>query len=668
MKEYDDAYEVCPYCGYIEGMSPKEPFFLKPGEILNRRYIVGTALEHGGFGIVYRAWDAQMEQMVAIKEYYPGGVASRMPDGRGVCAYTPDKQELFDKGVRRYLTEARNLAVFTHPDIVGLFGYFEENHTAYIVMEYLDGISLKNYMAQSGGMLTEEETLHITHHVLDALSEIHSYHIIHRDVSPDNIFLCTGKRVKLIDFGAARFSSGESAENYSTIVKPGYAPVEQYRGKSNQGPYTDLYAVGACMYHMLTGCPPVDSMSRTIDDVLKQPREINPQIPEYLNRVIMKAMAMNREDRYQSVSEFLYDLDRKEPTTRDSMTEDHGEVKGRISRKLPIIVAVVLFLLLAAVGIWALLTHTRLFHLPYKGTLNFYVPESRKDYYEDLVNDYNIHMESGDPNIEVKVVPDEDYKEKVVKAEGEEEAAVFLSDSFTEDELAHTEDLEKYIYEKLNGDYYYLESYAKKHQGFHKMPQYFMVPFMIENLKYGIKLDTGVHTIEDFSLNKKAKKGKSKVGTYEVKEDVFPQISILNPEEDKMVKAGEQAAFLSGKAAYFVTDWRDFHDLVTKSNSMKLSILYPAQDISFSVRFLDYVSISDEISISQRIAAEDFVLYLMENQNDIYMERQPLDILPLSKEAIKSFSGIYVLNLMTEWDKTSGDEQFIHYIEGCSVQ
>lgn len=668
MKEYDDAFEVCPHCGYIENMSPQEPFFLKPGEILNRRYIVGTAIEHGGFGIVYRAWDAQMEQMVAIKEYFPAGVASRLADGREVVAYSSDKQELLDKGVQRYLTEARNQAVFNHPDIVALFGYFEENNTAYIVMEYLDGISLKNYMAQSGQGLSVEETLHITRHVLDALSEIHSYNIVHRDVSPDNIFLCTGNRVKLIDFGAARFSSGDSAESYSTIVKPGYAPAEQYRGKSSQGPFTDLYAVGACMYHMLTGIEPIDSMSRIIDDVLEEPQALNPEIPDYLNRIIMKAMAMKPEDRYQSVAAFLDDLDQKESPAPSPVRPPDKPIKKKKSRKLPIIAAVVALLILAAVGLWAITTYTRLIKLPYKGELYFYIPDSKKEYYEDLVNDYNIHLENGNLSIELEVVPDKEYKDKVLKAEEKKEAAIFLSDSFTEKELEHTEDLKEYVYDKLNGGYYYLDDYSRKNEEMHKIPQYFMVPFMVENLKYGKKLDTGVHSIQDFSLNKAAKKGKSDIKTYEVKENVLSQVSVLQPEEDKAVKAGDPAAFLSGKAAYYVTDWRDFHDLVTKSNNMDLSILYPAEGTSFSVRLMDYVSISDEISIPARMAAENFVLYMLQNQDDIYMASQPLDKLPLNKEALKSFSGIYVLNLMTEWNRNNGDEQFIQYIEGCSIQ
>ncbi len=148
MKEYEEQYEVCPHCGYVDGSPPAEAYHLAPGEILNHKYIVGTAIDSGGFGIIYRAWDAQMEQVVAIKEYFPNGVVSRVPGQNDVIVYSGKNREVFRKGVDRFLVEARNMAEFSQPDIVALYDYFEENNTAYIVMEYLDGVSFKEYLKE----------------------------------------------------------------------------------------------------------------------------------------------------------------------------------------------------------------------------------------------------------------------------------------------------------------------------------------------------------------------------------------------------------------------------------------------------------------------------------------------------------------------------------------
>ena len=389
MKEYEEQYEVCPHCGYVDGSPPAEAYHLAPGEILNHKYIVGTAIDSGGFGIIYRAWDAQMEQVVAIKEYFPNGVVSRVPGQNDVIVYSGKNREVFRKGVDRFLVEARNMAEFSQPDIVALYDYFEENNTAYIVMEYLDGVSFKEYLKERGGQIPSEEVVDITLHVLAALEEIHSHHIIHRDISPDNVFLCSNHRVKVIDFGAARFSSGEESSNFSTIVKPGYAPAEQYRTKSRQGPFTDLYALGACMYQAATGEKPQESLARAMHDDLRPPKELNPEVPEYLSDIIMKAMAMDEDERFQSSEEFMKAL------KGHQIAKTPAKKKPKKKRKkgnsvLKMAVAVVLTLLLCAGAFWGITNHTRLVKMGYSGKIEFYVPESKKDYYGEVVNDYSI--------------------------------------------------------------------------------------------------------------------------------------------------------------------------------------------------------------------------------------------------------------------------------------
>lgn len=158
-----------------------------------------------------------------------------------VIVYSGKESGGFRKGVDRFLVEARNMAEFSQPDIVALYDYFEENNTAYIVMEYLDGVSFKEYLKERGGQIPSEEVVDITLHVLAALEEIHSHHIIHRDISPDNVFLCSNHRVKVIDFGAARFSSGEESSNFSTIVN-----LVMHRRNSTE-PRADRALLQICM-------------------------------------------------------------------------------------------------------------------------------------------------------------------------------------------------------------------------------------------------------------------------------------------------------------------------------------------------------------------------------------------------------------------------------------
>ncbi|MCD8222317.1 MAG: serine/threonine protein kinase [Clostridiales bacterium] len=311
MKTYEDSYGVCPYCGFVPGTPPREAYHLYPGTVLKNRYEIGTTVGFGGFGITYRAWDNVLDKMVAIKEYYPNGMVNRVPGEKQVIIYSGKRADEFQNGKTRFLAEARNMARFNkHPNIVNVYEFFEENNTAYIAMEFLDGISYKDYIKKCGGSVSAEVAVSVVTLVLDALRELHKVNIIHRDISPDNIFMVelgagSGRyRVKLIDFGAARFSSGEEEKTLSIILKPGYAPPEQYRSRSKQGPWTDIYAVGAVLYRSVTGRMPDESVNRMIEDHMAPPKALVPSLPQYLNDSIMRAMALNQELRFQNVDQF----------------------------------------------------------------------------------------------------------------------------------------------------------------------------------------------------------------------------------------------------------------------------------------------------------------------------------------------------------------------------
>ena len=574
MKEYEEQYEVCPHCGYVDGSPPAEAYHLAPGEILNHKYIVGTAIDSGGFGIIYRAWDAQMEQVVAIKEYFPNGVVSRVPGQNDVIVYSGKNREVFRKGVDRFLVEARNMAEFSQPDIVALYDYFEENNTAYIVMEYLDGVSFKEYLKERGGQIPSEEVVDITLHVLAALEEIHSHHIIHRDISPDNVFLCSNHRVKVIDFGAARFSSGEESSNFSTIVKPGYAPAEQYRTKSRQGPFTDLYALGACMYQAATGEKPQESLARAMHDDLRPPKELNPEVPEYLSDIIMKAMAMDEDERFQSSEEFMKAL------KGHQIAKTPAKKKPKKKRKkgnsvLKMAVAVVLTLLLCAGAFWGITNHTRLVKMGYSGKIEFYVPESKKDYYGEVVNDYSIDY---DKEISIVPVADEKYKETVLEKLGTKESpAIFVSDDFSQKELADAEDMEKYVVDAIEDpeeNFYYLNQYYKKKQDEKRMPLSFNVPLILENRNLGKAVKKAINDSSEFALSAKGKKAQTEL--YQVKDSVVDLSSGLHIDTKNSVNSKKGIRkFKNGEAAYYITDWADYHKIIESKKYMNLDILYP---------------------------------------------------------------------------------------------
>ncbi len=664
MKEYEEQDEVCPHCGYVDGSPPAEAYHLAPGEILNHKYIVGTAIDSGGFGIIYRAWDAQMEQVVAIKEYFPNGVVSRVPGQNDVIVYSGKNREVFRKGVDRFLVEARNMAEFSQPDIVALYDYFEENNTAYIVMEYLDGVSFKEYLKERRGRIPSEEVVDITLHVLAALEEIHSHHIIHRDISPDNIFLCSNHRVKVIDFGAARFSSGEESSNFSTIVKPGYAPAEQYRTKSRQGPFTDLYALGACMYQAATGEKPQESLARAMHDDLRPPKELNPEVPEYLSDIIMKAMAMDEDERFQSSEEFMKAL-KGHQIDKTPAKKKPKKKKKKGNSVLKMAVAVVLTLLLCAGAFWGITNHTRLVKMGYSGKIEFYVPESKKDYYGEVVNDYSIDY---DKEISIVPVADEKYKETVLEKLGTKESpAIFVSDDFSQKELADAENMEKYVVDAIEDseeNFYYLNQYYKKKQDEKRMPLSFNVPLILENRNLGKAVKKAINDSSEFALSAKGKKAQTEL--YQVKDSVVDLSSGLHIDTKNSVNSKKGIRkFKNGEAAYYITDWTDYHKIIESKKYMNLDILYPDKSTKMKVDFSEYISISSKINVQARMEAEDFVMYMALNQSKYLMKEEREDRLPLNKEALKRFSETWTINLASSLEKDDGRVQFENYLDTC---
>ena len=303
----------CPYCGFdLAENQEKFPMALKAGTVLNSRYTVGRVLGQGGFGITYVAWDEKLAARVAVKEYMPGELAARM-DGRTLTMMTAAKRDDFAYGQERFQEEARILAKFMgQPNIAGVTDYFDENGTSYFVMDYIEGISFKTYIANAGGKVSVQEALDVMIPVLGALTAVHAEGFIHRDVTPDNIYITKDGNVKLLDFGSARYSIGDKSKSLDVILKVGYAPKEQYIRRGRQGPYTDVYSCAACLYAAITGYLPPESLERLDHDNLVPPSQAGVEIPLYLERAILKGLAVQPEGRFQTAGEFLEALERQE--------------------------------------------------------------------------------------------------------------------------------------------------------------------------------------------------------------------------------------------------------------------------------------------------------------------------------------------------------------------
>ena len=304
---------ACPRCGYDPASDEgKYPIALRAGSILNGRYIVGRVLGQGGFGITYLAQDYQTKGLVAIKEYLPTEFAGRTTGTYAVQVYSGDRRENFEYGKEQFLAEAKTLAEFIGNDhIVRIYSYFEEYGTAYLAMEYIDGESLDKYMRRFGGRLSVERANELLIPVMEALDWVHSKGIVHRDIAPDNIIVTKDGRAKLIDFGAARYSTGEKSKSLDVILKHGFAPKEQYIRRGRQGPFTDVYAMAATYYYAITGKIPPDAIERMDEDELIPPTTLGVKMSKTAEDALLKGLEVSASERYQRMGELAEGLGAK---------------------------------------------------------------------------------------------------------------------------------------------------------------------------------------------------------------------------------------------------------------------------------------------------------------------------------------------------------------------
>lgn len=321
MTELEKKYDVCPHCGYKEGTMADSPLHMEPGALLADRYLVGKVVGYGGFGATYIGWDTILQLRVAIKEYLPSEFATRSMGQTHVTVYGGNKANQFADGMAKFVDEAKRLAQFqSEAGIVRVYDSFEANNTAYIIMEYLDGETLTSFLEREG-KIPSEKALEMLTPVIHSLEVIHKTGIIHRDIAPDNIMITKDGKVKLIDFGAARYATTSHSRSLTVIIKPGYSPEEQYRSRGDQGPHTDIYALGAVFYRMVTGITPPDALERRAffenkkKDILLPPSK-NCKLPKNVETAILNAMNVRIEDRTPSADAFLNQLTSTAPVRR----------------------------------------------------------------------------------------------------------------------------------------------------------------------------------------------------------------------------------------------------------------------------------------------------------------------------------------------------------------
>ena len=303
----------------LETMSDRAyPDALSAGQFLHG-YVLERVLGQGGFGITYLARDAQLDRLVAIKEYLPGEVAQRGAD----TSVRPRREALLERyawGRERFSTEARTLALFDHPNIVRVYTVFEANATAYMVMRYEEGDNLARLLERRG-TLPEEELLAILLPIVDGLERVHDAGFIHRDIKPENIHIRADGSPVLLDFGSACQALVGHARTVTILVAPGYAPLEQYYGDTGaQGPWTDIYSLAATCYRAIAGHPPLDAIVRTkgvlgsVRDVLEPAAVVGRgRYSKRLLTAIDHGLELGEMDRPRSLAEWRKDLDDETP-------------------------------------------------------------------------------------------------------------------------------------------------------------------------------------------------------------------------------------------------------------------------------------------------------------------------------------------------------------------
>lgn len=655
--------EVCPYCGYCEGTPPKELYHLYPGVgLYNNRYVIGTCIGFGGFGITYKAWDNVLETVVAVKEYYPTGLVQRVPGKPQVIIYTGESKEEYMQGLERFLDEAKNMAKFVdNPNIVHVDAFFEENNTAYLVMEYLPGMTLKSYLKSKGGRIGCEEVIPIADAVITALKEIHAGGIIHRDISPDNIMLCNDGRIKLLDFGAARFSDADQERTRSIILKPGFAPPEQYQAKSKQGPWTDIYALCATVYRAITGVLPDESVNRVIEDTVQSPIQIYSDIPERISNTVMKGMSIYPEIRFSNVDELKKALDGEK-----KVMEPKKELRVRRMKRTITVGIALLVVVSMSLYVYNMYKNKKADVVMNAADISIWIAvddqmneDGAKAMMDSGIEAFTSSQEK--VNVNYKFIPEDQYGSELLKAyENGEMPTIFQAQYATKEIMEDAASVDKvYEYMEKSGsdDCYLLENYKNSIEESKKIPLSFEAPIVY------VKRSSEVKNIDNLTISDYKQIESMSDDSFYISESAEDMLlSSLNSNEnsqnidDKRKKEWKKLGgseiykqFLSDdKLLYYFGSTEDYK-FVNDSWAGRYKIVKIESD-SVYVEPTNELSISGTTSDDESRAASLLISYMLKQgaQEALFLgtsysdngvdKLQKIEGLPVNKSALKSYT------------------------------
>ena len=655
--------EVCPYCGYCEGTPPKELYHLYPGVgLYNNRYVIGTCIGFGGFGITYKAWDNVLETVVAVKEYYPTGLVQRVPGKPQVIIYTGESKEEYMQGLERFLDEAKNMAKFVdNPNIVHVDAFFEENNTAYLVMEYLPGMTLKSYLKSKGGRIGCEEVIPIADAVITALKEIHAGGIIHRDISPDNIMLCNDGRIKLLDFGAARFSDADQERTRSIILKPGFAPPGQYQAKSKQGPWTDIYALCATVYRAITGVLPDESVNRVIEDTVQSPIQIYSDIPERISNTVMKGMSIYPEIRFSNVDELKKALDGEK-----KVMEPKKELRVRRMKRTITVGIALLIVVSMSLYVYNMYKNKKADVVMNSADISIWIAvddqmneDGAKAMMDSGIEAFTSSQEK--VNVNYKFIPEDQYGSELLKAyENGEMPTIFQAQYATKEIMEDAASVDKvYEYMEKSGsdDCYLLENYKNSIEESKKIPLSFEAPIVY------VKRSSEVKNIDNLTISDYKQIESMSDDSFYISESAEDMLlSSLNSDEnsqnidDKRKKEWKKLGgseiykqFLSDdKLLYYFGSTEDYK-FVNDSWAGRYKIVKIESD-SVYVEPTNELSISGTTSDDESRAASLLISYMLKQgaQEALFLgtsysdngvdKLQKIEGLPVNKSALKSYT------------------------------
>ena len=650
--------EVCPYCGYCEGTPPKELYHLYPGVgLYNNRYVIGTCIGFGGFGITYKAWDNVLETVVAVKEYYPTGLVQRVPGKPQVIIYTGESKEEYMQGLERFLDEAKNMAKFVdNPNIVHVDAFFEENNTAYLVMEYLPGMTLKSYLKSKGGRIGCEEVIPIADAVITALKEIHAGGIIHRDISPDNIMLCNDGRIKLLDFGAARFSDADQERTRSIILKP-----EQYQAKSKQGPWTDIYALCATVYRAITGVLPDESVNRVIEDTVQSPIQIYSDIPERISNTVMKGMSIYPEIRFSNVDELKKALDGEK-----KVMEPKKELRVRRMKRTITVGIALLIVVSMSLYVYNMYKNKKADVVMNSADISIWIAvddqmneDGAKAMMDSGIEAFTSSQEK--VNVNYKFIPEDQYGSELLKAyENGEMPTIFQAQYATKEIMEDAASVDKvYEYMEKSGsdDCYLLENYKNSIEESKKIPLSFEAPIVY------VKRSSEVKNIDNLTISDYKQIESMSDDSFYISESAEDMLlSSLNSDEnsqnidDKRKKEWKKLGgseiykqFLSDdKLLYYFGSTEDYK-FVNDSWAGRYKIVKIESD-SVYVEPTNELSISGTTSDDESRAASLLISYMLKQgaQEALFLgtsysdngvdKLQKIEGLPVNKSALKSYT------------------------------